>query len=286
MGTAFMNVAMNRQAKTKVCCIIGSPVAQSLSPLFHNAGYKAKGLDFVYVAFDVGAGSGSRALEGIRALGIRGASVTMPLKIEVLGALDEVDFLAQQVGAVNTVVNEGGILKGYNTDCFGVVDPLRKRLSLKSRRVAILGAGGAARAAACAVNAEGGQVSLFVRNAEKGSALANSLGCELFLLSDDDALRECSVIVNATPLGMIENPGMPVSKEALRHRPLVFDMIYKPRETELLREAVSLGCEAIGGIEMLIAQALEQFRLFTGEVLSEDIFRKCMSEMESSGMSR
>lgn len=277
-----MNIAFGTRAETKVCCIIGSPVAQSLSPLFHNAGYKAKGLDFVYVAFDVGMGKGRRALEGIRALGIRGASVTMPLKIEIIDALDEVDALAREVGAVNTVVNDGGMLKGYNTDCFGVVDPLRKRLDLKNHRVAVLGAGGAARAAACAVNAEGGLVSLFARDSEKGSVLASSLGCGLFPLSDDDALRDCSVIVNATSVGMRENPGMPISINALRHKPLVFDMIYKPRETELLKEAISLGCETIGGIEMLIAQALEQFRLFTGEALCESIFRTCLSEMGSS----
>ena len=234
------------------------------------------GLNFVYVAFEVSAGEGAKALEGMRVLGIRGASVTMPLKIEVLEHLDEVDQLAQSVGAVNTIVNDRGALKGYNTDCFGVVAPLKKRVSLRDARVGIVGAGGAARAAAVAVKDEGAFPLIFARNSEKGQILAETCGGEYRTLDALDELASCSVLINATPVGMEAHPGTPIPKTCVQHKPLVFDMIYKPRETELLLAAQTAGCATIGGLEMLMAQALEQFRLFTSEQVAEEVFRACL----------
>jgi 3-dehydroquinate dehydratase/shikimate dehydrogenase len=256
--------------QTVVVGVIGHPVGHSLSPLVHNTGFRILGLDFVYIPFEVArldrflrdfVHPGTRQIPWR----LRGLSVTIPHKVAVLSFLDEVDPLAQRVGAVNTIVIEGERLLGYNTDVAGGTEPLAERFALHGARVAIVGAGGAARALAYGVRERGARVLLFGRRPERVRELADAIGAEAHTLEDLVA-HTFDVVVNATPVGMT---GYPVSEvipeEALRHRPLVYDLVYTPLETPLLRRAKQMGCPVLSGIEMFLRQAAAQFRLWTGQ---------------------
>ena len=253
-------------ANTQVCLVIGDPISHSISPEMHNAAYAATGLAgrFVYIAARVAPGELESALRGVRALGFRGVSVTVPHKRSVLALVDEVEPLAEKIGAVNTIVNENGRLKGYNTDGAGVVDPLRKRLSLKQRRILILGAGGAARAAAFALQAEGALITVTNRTAASGLALAREVG-GVFQELERVQMPEFEAVLNCTTVGM--HPQVtesPLLGSTFFPGQIVFDLVYNPYETLLLRRARADGAEVIPGAEMFVAQGAKQFKLYTG----------------------
>jgi shikimate dehydrogenase len=194
---------------------------------------------------------------------LSGFSVTMPHKQTVMPYLDATDAISERIGAVNTVVNLKGRLLGCNSDTVGVVKPLLQRTSLREKRITLLGAGGAARAAAAALITEGARVTILNRTVLKAEQLAVELGCASGALDafDPDA---ADILVNMTSVGM--HPDIdetPVPTEKLRGM-IVFDGVYNPPETRLLREAARAGCTVIPGIEMFISQAAEQFRLWTG----------------------
>ncbi len=264
---------------TRVVGVIGNPIAHSLSPHIHNACFRHLGLDYVYVPLEV------KALEPfLRAFvrpqtrqmpwPLRGLSVTIPHKVAIRPFLDEVDPLAQRVGAVNTLVVEDERLVGYNTDVPGGTEPLSERISLRGTRVAIVGVGGAARALACGVRERGAHVLLFGRRRERAEALAGELGAEAHALEE---LAQCSfeVLINATPVGMAGYPEQDlIPEEALRHRPFVYDLVYNPPQTPLLRRAQARGCPVLSGVEMFIRQAAAQFRLWTGQEPPLDVMRE------------
>jgi 3-dehydroquinate dehydratase/shikimate dehydrogenase len=256
-------------AETPVIGLVGHPVGHSLSPRLHNSWFKEEGLDFIYLPFEVGdlrefmtkfVNVESRLMRW----NLRGLSVTLPHKINVIEYLDAVDPLAKRIGAVNTIVAEHGRLTGFNTDVVGLVKPLEMRLPLRNSRVAIIGAGGAARAAAFGLADRGARITIIGRNEEKAQGLAAEVGGEFRLMSEADSV-DCDVLVNATPMGM---KGSFAEHSAparwLRGTPLVFDLVYNPAETKLLREAREAGCETLSGVEMFVIQATEQFRLWTG----------------------
>lgn len=242
--------------------IFGNPVGHSLSPLMHNAAFRSLRVDAVYLPFHIEDLEG--ALRGVRALGIRGVSVTIPFKTSVLACLDEVEESARAIGAVNTIANDGGTLRGYNTDWMGLIRSLGEAGGIRGRTFAILGAGGAARAAVYGILQEGGTPVVLNRTAPKAEALAREFGCA-FLPAADAGTMEADVLINTTPVGMWPDvEGTPLPGEALARFRCVMDVVYNPLRTRLLREAAAAGCEAVNGLGMFVHQGAEQIRIWTG----------------------
>ena len=256
--------------ETMICGLVGLPVMQSVSPHFHNAAFTSEGINGVYLPFEVKDARQffarmvhprSRELSW----NLRGLSITAPHKQTVMECLDWIDPKAEAIGAVNTVVVEPDRLLGYNTDAAGFIDPLLVRFgSLRDANVAVIGAGGAARAAVYALREQNALVTLFARDTIKAQPLAQlfSVSCESL---SDASFAGYDFVVNTTPLGSGAHIDQsPASREQLNGVRCVYDLIYNPRETRLLREALAAGCETLGGLEMLIAQAKLQFELWTG----------------------
>jgi len=256
---------------TRVYGILGTDVTRSLSPALHNPAFQACGLDAVYVTLQ--AEALAPFLDALPDLGLSGFSVTQPFKVEIVPYLDSVDAAAAACGSVNTVVCEEGRLKGATTDGAGVVGPLRRRLELHGARVVIVGAGGAARSAAFALRAAGARVTVVARDAAQAAAVAEAARCAHGALADI-ARYEWDVLVNATPLGSRAQPDLsPVPPELHRPGTVVFDMVYDPLETPLLREAQQRGCSIVDGLEMLLAQAALQFEAWTGQPAPMDAMK-------------
>ena len=253
---------------TRLACVIGDPVRHSLSPTVHNAAFRELGLDWVLVALEVAPAHLPAAVEGWRALGVAGASVTMPHKEAVVDLLDEVSDDAAALGAVNCVVVEDGRLLGHNTDGAGFVASLqgaggRPAAALTGRTV-VLGTGGAARAVARAVALSGAaEVALVSRDPDRARAVADSIGSGVVGASAA-AVGEADLVVNATPVGMAEHPGRPCPPEALRADAVVVDLVYHPLETEWLAACRTRGLEVANGVPMLVHQAAVAFELWTG----------------------
>jgi shikimate dehydrogenase len=243
----------------------------SLGRAMHQAGYQALGLEHVYVPFAVEDLEG--AIRGMRALGIRGLGISMPFKLEVIPLLDRLDPLAERIGAVNTVVNDGGVLSGHNTDAIGAARAVEERLPIAGCRVVVIGAGGAARAVAYGLLERGARVEIVNRTPEKAERLAADLSQSFPSLAAAGAaglerlhaLDGVDVVVNASSAGMREyGARSPVPEQALRPELTVMDIVYKPLETELLAAAARAGARTIDGGRMLLYQACRQFELYTG----------------------
>ena len=244
-----------------VYALLGRPVADSLSPAMHNAGFAALGLNAVYVPIE------SRDLDGARRLadlvGLRGASVTIPFKSEVMPLLDEVAPAAAAAGAVNTIAIRDGRWIGLNTDADGFLEPLRKRLpALSGLRAVILGAGGAARGVGLALRREGARVAIAARRPDAARTVAQAIGADV--AAWPPAPGSWDLLVNATPVGSAAEPGA-APFDGPFDGTLVYDLVYHPDPTDLMRAAARAGCAAIGGLEMLVAQAERQFDIWTGQ---------------------
>lgn len=264
---------MTISAATQLCGILLHPAGHTRSPAMHNAAFAAMELDAVFLAFDVAPEALAAALAGCRALGVRQLAVSIPHKEAVLEHLDDVDPVARRIGAVNTITREKGRLVGANTDWIGLVRALERETPLAGRRAVVLGAGGAARAAAYGLLARGARVTVLNRHPERARALARDLGAEAAGALDDLPHHEHDVLVNATSVGLREDRS-PVDASALRSGSVVLDAVYDPAETRLLRDAAARGARPIGGKWMLVEQAVEQIRLWTGrppprEVMAE-----------------
>lgn len=276
---------MGISAKTKICIIIGDPVEHSLSPAMHNFGYKSLGIesDYVYVAANVKISEIENAVTAMRTMNFRGLTCTMPHKLEVVKYLDSIDSIAQKIGAVNTVVNENGVLRGYNTDWLGVVLPLEKIRPLTGANILLFGAGGAARAAAYGVIKRGAKLTIVNRTIAKAHKLVQHLGENAIantLEEVEKKIDEFDIIINTTQLGMGKYiDKTPLKKALISPKHIVFDAIYDPLETKLLMQAREKGAVAIGGIEMLIYQGIAQFELYTGKKVSENVFRKVVYKL-------
>ncbi len=266
---------------TTLCVIIGDPVAHSLSPAIHNAAYKALGMDgrFRYEARQVKPDELAGFMRKVRDKGIRGISCTTPHKVAAMKYLDDTDPVADRIGAVNTVVNDGGRLKGYNTDWLGIVGPLEKIAPLKGKQVALLGAGGVARSIAYGLTKKGAEVTIYNRTVEKARELAKEFGARSAGLDQVATAKHADIIVNATSAGMSPHEdATPLPKEYISSRQIVFDSIYVPYETRLLKEAAAKGARVIHGTEMLLGQALAQFKLYTGYDAPEDVMRRALEQ--------
>ena len=249
--------------KPRLFALFGNPVNHSLSPLMHNAAYEALNLSARYIALAVP--DGETALHRVREMGIEGASVTIPLKTAILAYLDEIDDHSRAIGAVNTLWAREGRIFGGNTDWAGFTRSLKEHFDLRAKTFAILGSGGAARAAIFGIRQEGGNPIVLSRNPETGIALARDFHCPYRPLSDLEKV-EAHCLVNTTPVGMSPNAeGIPVPPRTLSRFAWVMDMVYNPLRTRLLMEAEAAGCGVITGLPMLVHQGAEQIRLWTGK---------------------
>ena len=272
-------------AQTQWCGVIGNPVEHSLSPAIHNAAFQKLGLNYVYLAFRVEDLAG--AMHGVRALGnVRGLSVTIPHKVAVIPFLDDVERTAQHIGSVNTIVVENGKLLGYNTDASGALRALTDAgVTLNGQRVLIVGSGGAARAIAFALAGDtgiDGLTILGIEDAERRHLIEDLRaktpvrieGGRLNEATLGEAIKEATLLVQCTPLGMLPNVDRTAVPARLLHSSLtVMDIVYNPLETRLLREAKAAGCRTIRGLDMFLNQAVAQFELWTHQPAPADIMR-------------
>jgi 3-dehydroquinate dehydratase/shikimate dehydrogenase len=258
--------------KTRVYGVIGYPIGHSLSPVMQNAGFQASQVDAVFLPFLVR--ELPDFLGAIKPLGIAGFSVTLPHKQAILRHLDGCDPLAASIGAVNTVVvRGGGKLYGYNTDYIGVLRALEQRLALRGSRVLVLGAGGAARAVAFALKKAGAAVCICARRPVKARGLAGLVRGEA-IPRDRVHSEKFDAIVNATPVGMYPLVDQsPLEARELNCR-LVFDTIYRPRQTKLMELAAAKGIETVSGVEMFVAQGTAQWEIWTGERAPVEIMKR------------
>jgi shikimate dehydrogenase len=234
----------------------------------HNAGFAALGLNAAYLPLQTADADDFVAFG--KAMKLRGASVTAPHKVAMLDRVDEVDAMTRRVGALNTVVVRNGRWYGANTDVDGFLAPLVGRMTLKGTRATVLGAGGAARAVAIALAQQGASVTVSARKSADAAAVAQIAGGRVEPMPPRPGSWD--VLVNATPCGSHASPASPMAGTRLDGE-IVFDLIYSPSETELIRDARQSGCLTIGGIEMLVAQAERQFQMWTGQRPPAGLFR-------------
>ncbi len=285
---------------TDIYGLLGDPVSHSMGPHIHNASFDAVGINAVYVPFKVEAVSSF--LEMSKKLDIKGLSVTIPHKETSVNFLDNIDVIAKNIGAVNTIVNRNGKLTGHNTDCPAAINSLSLTIinavisgalkmakiepsptggslpTLKDRKVVILGAGGAARAIAFGIKDKGASITIVNRVHQRAENLAAEAGCQSLKMHK---IHKCEidVLINTTSVGMHpEIDESPVPSYILKKGMVVFDIVYNPPETKLLKEARERGCIVLNGVKMFVKQAAMQFELFTGQrapvKLMEDIIRK------------
>jgi shikimate dehydrogenase len=261
-------------ANTSLYGLIGNPVAHSLSPLMHNQAFAATGCNAVYLAFCVS--DPGAALKSIKALNLRGLSVTLPHKLAVMEYLDDIDPTAAKIGAVNTIVNRNGRLMGYNTDCQGAIDALQTRTTIDGKSVAIIGAGGAARAIGFGLMAVAKRLTILNRTRKTGEQLAADLQADYSAL-DDCQVNRYDILINTTPVGMHpDTDATPMAKQALSKDMVVMDIVYNPLNTRFLKEATDSGCRTIGGLDMFVFQGAHQFELWTGKQAPVGVMREAV----------
>jgi len=260
-------------SSTGLCCLIGHPVKHSVSPQMHNAAFKELGLNYVYLAFDVKEEELEDAVKGLKTLGVAGFNVTIPHKIRIMQLLNKLDPSAERAGAVNTVVNREEVLWGYNTDVYGIVKSLERYQLPRYEKALVIGAGGAAKASIAALVDLGfKKIMIANRTVEKARKLIDwveSMGGSAEACSLEEGRRRaggCGLIINATPIGMHPNVnGSPLTREEIPGGAIILDLVYNPLKTRLLEEAEEAGARTIPGVEVLVHQGAEAFKLWTGK---------------------
>ena len=274
---------MEIKGSTNIVGLIGHPVEHSFSPPMHNAAFKSLEMDYVYTAFDVDSNNLKQAIAGAQALNIKGFNVTIPHKIEVMKYLNEIDDVASLIGAVNTIDFKD--LKGYNTDGIGAVKAIGEVTKIKGKNVVIAGAGGASRAISFYIAKYGAdKLTILNRNVIKAQNLANDILDSGFTdnVSFDEInnmnLEGVDILINTTPVGMHPNvDDVPIASAELMHEDLVvFDAVYNPNETGLLKEAIKAGAKPVYGIKMLLYQGAESFEIWTGKKAPIDVMEEAL----------
>lgn len=267
---------------TKLTGLLGSPVSHSISPLMHNESFRLLGLDYVYLCFDVPEKDLKTAVEGLKILGVRGFNCTMPDKTRMCELADHLSPAAKMIGAVNTVVNDDGILTGHNTDGVGYIQALKEAgVDIQGKTITLLGAGGASSAIAVQAALDGAaKINIFNRRSRSwahGQQLADSIcagtSCQAALYDLEDltelkkSLDESSILTNGTSVGMAPNAdACPIPDASLLHEGLVVsDIIYNPRTTKLMELGSAAGCQVLNGLYLLLFQGAEAFRIWTGQ---------------------
>ncbi len=266
------------------------PAHHSLSPAIQNAGFNAKSIDAVFLAFDVDAKHLGNAIKGIKAYGIKGMTLTSPHKEKVIKYLDNIDPFAKTLGAVNTIINRNSILYGYNTDAIGFINALRSQnVNLRSKAISIIGAGGAARAFAFSLIhfADVQKINVVNRTLKHANQLKHDAenhfpGKKIYtykLYSKEAVaiLAASDIIINATNITLENNRFTPISKSILNKNMVIFDANYSPLNNRLIKEANEIGCKTISGIELLVFQGIAAFNLFTGKKISYKIMKEAAS---------
>lgn len=269
--------------QTKVFGVLGDPIGHSLSPLLHNKAMQQMGIDGVYLPFRVQADQFAATLDAFQWLDVQGYSVTIPHKEAALAKYPQCDETVQQIGAANTIYrDDDNGWRTANTDLLAALDSLKSGLndtangSFEGQRVLMLGAGGAARAIAWGLVRQGAVVVITSRTAERSRRLATELGCRS-VTWENRGSEDWDILVNCTPVGMSPNLDQsPFQDNWLREEALVFDTIYNPEQTLLIKQARDRGCRTVTGIEMFVRQAAEQFRLFTGQEAPLDFLRETL----------
>ena len=276
---------MNIKGSTNIVGLIGHPVEHSFSPPMHNAAFEELGMDWAYVAFDVDPNNLKSAIDGAKSLNIKGFNVTIPHKINVMDYLDEIDEVASLIGAVNTI--DFNNMKGYNTDGIGAVKAIEEVTSIKNSNVVVAGAGGASRAISFYVAKYGADsLTILNRNIQKAQDLAGDV--EASDLIDEvgsnsisnisSYLDDADILIDTTPLGMHPHiDDEPVAIADNMHEDLtVFDAVYNPNETVLLKEAIKAGATPVYGIKMLLYQGAESFEIWTGKKAPVDVMEEAL----------
>ncbi len=272
-------------AHTKIFCLIGHPVEHSMSPTMWNPALRELGLNYVYIALDVHPNNLENAIRGLKALNIEGMNVTIPHKEEVIKFLDEIEPMAQKIGAINTIKNENGRLIGRNTDAGGAKKALLDAgCKLEGKKVLCLGAGGVSRALCFILSEDVEKIVLTDLYEMRAKNLAKEIKTQLEInieakLSKDDILRteikKADILINATPIGMFPNVDQsPVSPELLHEGLFIYDVIYNPLETKLMKDASKIGCKTLGGLEMLVNQGVLAFEWWTGKSPDSTLMKK------------
>lgn len=276
---------MEIKGSTNIVGLIGHPVEHSFSPPMHNAAFEKLNMDYAYVAFDVNPCDLESAINGAEALNIKGFNVTIPYKIEVMKYLDEIDEIAQLIGAVNTIDFKN--LKGYNTDGIGAVKAIEEVTSIKNKNVLIAGAGGASRAISFYIAKYGASnLKILNRNVEKAQKLANDVSNSGLIdnVGSDSInnmdLSDVDILINTTPVGMHPNiDDVPIAQACDMHEDLVvFDAVYNPNETGLLKEAIKADAKPVYGIKMLLYQGAESFEIWTGKKAPIDVMHNALTK--------
>jgi shikimate dehydrogenase len=276
---------------TKILAIIGHPISHSMSPLMQNACLDACNLNFRYIAFDVKPESLGDAVAGVKAMDIAGLNVTIPHKVEIMKYLDALDETALAAGAVNTVKNEGGRLIGYNTDGEGLIQSLAEDLGFtpEKRIILVIGAGGAARGAVSALcKAGASRILVLNRTSSKADELVSSLAerypeAEMIAFSSleeiHDILPTVDLVINATSLGMKSDDTSFAGLDHLPPRSKIYDMVYTPKQTVLMKKATELGLQTSNGLGMLSAQGELAFKIWTGVIPPSGLMRQVLSSI-------
>lgn len=276
---------MNIKGSTNIVGLIGHPVEHSFSPPMHNAAFEELGMDWAYVAFDVDPNNLKSAIDGAKSLNIKGFNVTIPHKINVMDYLDEIDEVASLIGAVNTI--DFSSMKGYNTDGIGAVKAIEEVTSIKNSNVVVAGAGGASRAISFYIAKYGADsLTILNRNIQKAQDLAGDVeGSDLIDEVGSDSisnissyLEDADILIDTTPLGMHPHiDDVPVAVASNMHEDLtVFDAVYNPNETVLLKEAIKAGAKPVYGIKMLLYQGAESFEIWTGKKAPVDVMEEAL----------
>ena len=276
---------MKIKGSTNIVGLIGHPVEHSFSPPMHNAAFDELGMDYAYVAFDVNPNDLKTAIEGAQSLNIKGFNVTIPHKVDVMQYLDELDEVARLIGAVNTIDFKN--LKGYNTDGIGAVKAIEEVTSIKNKNVVVAGAGGASRAISFYIAKYGAEsLTILNRNEAKAESLASDVsdsGLIGEVASDSinaigNYMEGADVLIDTTPLGMHPNiSDEPIVKADMMDEDLVvFDAVYNPNETVLIKEAIKANAKPVYGIKMLLYQGAESFKIWTGKTAPVDVMEKAL----------
>jgi shikimate dehydrogenase len=279
-------------AHTKILCIIGHPISHSMSPLMHNIALNDLNLDYVYVAFDVTPKNLQYAINGMRALNIRGMNVTIPHKVTVLSYLDSIDPIAQKIGAVNTIKLEDGHIYGKNTDAGGFIRAIEDAsIDISEKDVLLLGSGGAAKAVSYALIQKISKLTILNRTKHNATDLVNKLKKEseipifakkLEETTLTDEVQEVDLVINATPVGMYPSQQESIlSSNMLQKDLIVFDLIYNPLETKLIKDARKVGCKTINGLDMLISQGALAFEWWTNKKPNTNLMKRKLIEFLS-----
>ncbi len=268
---------------SKSFAVIGDPIDHSLSPNIHSAAFREMGLDSSYIAYRIPKGELEEGIEGLKKIKIDGFNITIPHKVEMMKYLDKIDESCSLIGAVNTVTNTDGILKGYNTDMDGFLEPLKKKkLNIANTNVLLLGAGGAARAIVAGFAKEKAKsitiANRTLRNAENLAEFADKIGLNANAVKIEeikDTVKNFDVIVNATSVGLRDEPSV-ISLEGINEKTIVYDIVYMPINTDFIKKAKEKNAIIIYGYEMLLGQAARAFEIWHGVEAPYNAMKKAL----------